>query len=114
MKVGSLDDLAQIASDICPNAPLDLGIARAVKTLRDAGLHTVESCEGGVGHAFADPTVKIHGTAGDGWRALAVCLDHQLPVAHIQRVWDVTHGEVDGPYWQIVFRAKRPVAVVDR
>lgn len=100
------DELAVWAAEICPNAPLDLGIVRAVKALRDAGIHTVESCEGGPGHAYADPTVKIHGTHGDGWRALSVCMDHRLPVVQLNRGWSVTHGEVDGPFWEIVFRAK--------
>lgn len=98
------DELAGLAAEICPNAPLDLGIARAVKILLDAGIQTLESCEGGEGHAYTDPTVMFHGSVGDGWRALAACIDHGLPVTHLHRTWALTHGEVDGPYWQVVFR----------
>lgn len=99
-------DLTALAAEICPNAPLDLGIVRAVKILQDAGIRTVESCEGGEGHAYADATVTFHGTGGDGWRALAACMDHGLPVVQLHRTWDLTHGEVDGPYWQVVFSAR--------
>lgn len=97
-------DAAEIARSICPNDPLDPGIARIVKLLRDAGVHTVESCEGGDGHAFRDPTVKLSGTTGDGWRALAICQDHGLPVMHLERAWDLLGAEPDGPYWKLVFR----------
>lgn len=100
------DYRSAIAAEICPGAPLDLGIACAVKLLRDAGVETYESCEGGDGHAYAEPTVRFHGGLGEGWRALATCQVHRLPVRAVSRVWDVSDGEPTGPYWQIVFREK--------
>jgi hypothetical protein len=45
---------------------------RVVATLRDAGLHTFESCEGGDGHGYDRPTVKLYGLQAEGWRALAL------------------------------------------
>lgn len=92
-------------NDRGPTTPLDPGIARAVEVLRSNGVHTFESCQGGEGHSFCWPTVKLYGTMAEGWRALAICKDHGLPVRTLERVWDMEDGEPSGPYWQIVFRA---------
>ena len=51
---------------------LDPGIAAYVDALRDAGVETFESCEGGSGHAYPEPTVRFGGGPGEGFRALAV------------------------------------------
>jgi hypothetical protein len=58
--------LAQWASEICPGHPIDLGIVRAVKILRDAGFETFEACEGGGEHAYPEPTVRFDGLR-KGW-----------------------------------------------
>jgi len=50
--------------------PVDMGIVRAVRILRTVGIPTYESCEGGEGHGFAEPTIKFGGTLEDGWRAI--------------------------------------------
>jgi len=96
--------LAAWASEICPGAPIDLGIVHAVKVLRDAGVETFESCESGDGHAYPAPTVRFHGDRCDGWRALAAVQRQQLPAIQVQRVWPLNDGEPTGPYWEIVFR----------
>lgn len=88
-----------------PTTPLDPGIADTVKALQAAGVHTYESCQGGEGHSYADPTVRFYGSPGEGWRALAVCMELGLPVVHIHRSWDMDAGEPSGPYWELVFRA---------
>lgn len=38
---------------------LDPGIAGAVRVLMVAGIHTFESCEGGAGHAYPEPTIPV-------------------------------------------------------
>ena len=38
---------------------LDPGIERAVNLLREARVETFESCEGGAGHAFPEPTIRF-------------------------------------------------------
>ena len=101
-----MSDLTDLAISICPGAPLDLGIARAVKVLQDAGIETYESCEGGRGHAYPRPTIRFHGDLGAGWRALGACRTYDLPVRDLARVWVVIEGEPTGPYWQLVFRRK--------
>lgn len=55
---------------------LDPGIRDAVRILRRGGVETFESCQGGYGHpenpggkhAYAEPTVRWHGTSADGGR----------------------------------------------
>jgi len=85
--------------------PLDAGIEWAVHALRSAGIETYESCEGGPGHVFAEPTVRFHGQAAEGYRAVAIALQQRLPVYAVKRVWTVEDGELTGPVWEMVFRA---------
>jgi hypothetical protein len=83
--------------------PLDDGIRRAVLVLRSEGIETFESCEGGPGHAFPDPTIKFHGSSWAGYRALAVAMENGLRVARLQRVYHVHDGQLAGPWWELVF-----------
>lgn len=83
---------------------LDAGIRRAVLMLRSAGVETFESCEGGAGHAFPDPTIKFHGGAWAGYRAFAAAVECGLPVLRIQKVYGVSGAQLEGPWWEIVFR----------
>lgn len=100
------DDIDDLARRICPSDPLDSGIARAVGVLVGAGVETFESCEGGEGHSSAAPVVKFYGSNAAGWAALAACLDHDLPVSELARVWDLDAAEPSGPYWKLVFARK--------
>jgi hypothetical protein len=50
---------------------LDAGILPVVQVLAQNGVETFESCEGGEGHAFYEPTVRFHGNHAEGFRALA-------------------------------------------
>lgn len=92
-----------------PKVPgvIDPGIRQAVQRLQDAGIETFESCEGGPGHAYPEPTVAFYGGHAAGWRAIAVCLDHGLPVLSLKRVWDVLDtSDITGPHWNITFRRR--------
>lgn len=82
---------------------LDRGISYAVKVLREAGIETFESCEGGSGHPFPEPTVRFHGQAGEGFRALAVALEFGLPVFSLRRYWSIEDQVPVGPQWELVF-----------
>lgn len=96
--------------------PLDPGIADAVLCLVGAGIETFESCEGGPGHAYPEPTVRFHGDRTEGLRALAAALAANLPVKDLRRVWPVLDGEPTGPWWELTFsptRAGRTSAVSD-
>src|SRR5437867_3165810 len=80
---------------------LDKGIRDAVLTLRAAGIETYESCEGGNGHAFLEPTIRFHGHKSEGFRALAAALQAGLRVSELRRVWPIIDGEPTGPCWEL-------------
>lgn len=82
---------------------LDAGIEKAVLLLRDCGIETIESCQGGDGHAFPEPTVRFAGGKEEGYRALSVALKHNLKVLELRRVWPVLDQEPTGPYWDLTF-----------
>jgi hypothetical protein len=84
--------------------PLDRAISYAVKVLREGGVETFESCEGGSGHAFHEPTVRFHGGPEAGFHALACARRHGLPVAELRRFWQIVQGEPNGPYWEMTFQ----------
>jgi len=86
--------------------PLDVGICRAVQILHAAGIETFESCEGGFGHTYPQPTIRFHGERSEGFRALAIALQNNLPVSAIRRIWNINDGEPTGPDWEIVFCRK--------
>ena len=84
----------------------DQGIARYVEILRDNGVETFESCEGGPGHALPEPTIAFSGPPFAGLEAVSVALKHGLPVSDLRRYWSVVDGELTGPHWQITFTDK--------
>ena len=85
---------------------LDVGIKDAVTILVKAGVETCESCEGGPGHAFPEPTICFHGQRDEGFRAFALAMQHGLPVSALRRAWPIIDGEPTGPYWELVFYKK--------
>lgn len=89
------------------DSPLDPGIKEAVDALREYGVETYESCEGGPGHSYPKPTVRFHGQQEEGYRAFAAARERGLPVAYLKRVWSVEDGELVGPTWELVFVVER-------
>lgn len=87
--------------------PLDIGIAAAVDMLRAAGIETFESCEGGPGHAYPEPTVRFYGDRAEGFKALAIAIQRGLPVTGLRRVWPLVDGEPTGPWWELTFLANQ-------
>src|SRR5688572_25103382 len=87
---------------------LDPRIEPAVRVLRASGVPTYESCEGGPGHAFPEPTVRFRGNMAEGFAALATAIDAEpeigLSVYQLRRVWRLDDGEPTGPWWDLVFR----------
>jgi hypothetical protein len=82
---------------------LDAGILPIVQILTENGVETFESCEGGNGHAFPEPTVRFHGNHAEGFRALAVALQHGLRVCELRRYYSIEDGEPVGPHWEMTF-----------
>jgi hypothetical protein len=82
---------------------VDPGISREVTVLWENGIETFESCEGGPGHSFAEPTIRFHGGKSEGFKALAIASQHGLRVAELRRYWSIIEGEPVGPHWEITF-----------
>lgn len=82
---------------------LDERIRPVVAALRAEGVETFESCEGGVGHAYPEPTVRFFGDRAEGYRALAVTVRLGLTVTALRRTWPIVEGEPTGPWWEMTF-----------
>ncbi len=85
------------------DSPLDKGIKRYVEILDGAGIETYESCEGGKEHTYPEPTIRFHGDGAEGFKALAVALQNNLPVSYLRRIWSIQDLQPVGPTWEIVF-----------
>jgi len=87
---------------------LDPGIGEWVNILRSHGVETFESCEGGDGHAYLEPTIAFgtHASPEEGWHALSVALCHGLPVRELRLAWEIYRGTgfPCSPRWELVFR----------
>ncbi|HEY5385790.1 MAG TPA: hypothetical protein VIJ56_11195 [Acidimicrobiales bacterium] len=104
------EDLRRFAQEIDSLVPVDLGIVRAVKILRDAGFAVTESCEGGDGHSYPEPTVQFVGSHATGWAAMAELMTYGLPIRRLGQMWTFDHsygqGHPTGPDWFITFYRK--------
>lgn len=87
---------------------LDSGIVDFVRLLQEAGIETTESCQGGEGHTYPEPTVRFNGDNSEGFKALAAAMQAQLPVMELRRVWSMQGGEPHGPDWELVFYSETP------
>ncbi len=85
---------------------LDQGISPFVRSLRDHNVETFESCEGGAGHAYPEPTVRFYGEKDEGFRAYAAAVREGLPVDALRRVWVTVGEELTGPYWEMTFHSR--------
>src|SRR6185437_11899146 len=104
-----LDQLENFAPDrfedgrLDPRYGLDPGIRHYVLILRSQGIETCQSCQGGPGHAYLEPTIEFYGDKSAGPKAVAAALVHGLPVSDLRREWNIRDGEMNGPIWTITF-----------
>jgi hypothetical protein len=88
---------------------LDEGIRFAVRVLHARGIQTGQSCQGGPGHSYEDPTVDVSGGGRfDGWAALAALEEYGLRVSNVSLVWTVRDGLVDDTFWRLTLRRAWP------
>lgn len=94
--------------DLSPGmiAEIDELILPAVLLLNKYGFETFESCQGGPGHCYLDPTVRFEGTEFDMFRAYELCQIHGMNVITAKRVYskedvlsEVENGESIGEAW---------------
>lgn len=99
------DELIASLGEFAPETdlPLDSGILGFVLVLRSGDIDTFESCQGGAGHSFPEPTVKFHGNGWEGFKALAIAMTYRLPVLAVRLSWDVCDGMPHGPWWEMTF-----------
>lgn len=83
---------------------MDAGIRDAVRVLIEKGIETVQSCQGGPGHAYPEPTIEFVGGYEAGFRAFAIATTFGLRVRELRRVWSIESGEPVGPHWVMTFR----------
>lgn len=88
--------------------PLDEGIREAVEILAKNGIETYESCQGGEGHAYPEPTIRFEGDMSEGPKAVSIALAHGLRVASLRRAWAVSDKMLHGPWWEMTFYPSRP------
>ena len=73
---------------------LDPKIAPYVRELQAHGIETTESCQGGEGHCFPEPTIKFDGQRDQGWKALHIAQERGWPVSALRRVWQLKDTKV--------------------
>lgn len=83
---------------------LDEGIRFAVLVLHAAGIETCQSCQGGEGHAYHEPTVDLVAGHGDAWgfKALAALEDYGVSVRSVSLVWNISRGLPYEKLWRLV------------
>ena len=80
---------------------LDTGISELVVCLMSKGIETFESCQGGEGHCYPEPTVRFHGSNSEGYKALAFAMEEGFRVSELRRVWPLINDSLTGPYWEL-------------
>lgn len=80
--------------------PLDVGIIRIVRILKEEGIETQQSCEGGEGHSYDWPSVDV---SGQPWRALDLCNTYGLPVHQISELHRIEQGNPVEHFWRLEF-----------
>jgi hypothetical protein len=62
-------------------------ILPAVKVLNEHGFKTFESCQGGEGHCFSEPTVRFFGSEWDLIKAFEICQAYNMVAFQARRVY---------------------------
>ena len=88
------------------NPPLDSGIEKEVRVLRNHGIETYESCEGGDGHPCPEPMVRFYGDNAEGYRAVTIAIQNNLKPSELRRFWAIIDNELVGPNWEMTFIPK--------
>ena len=84
---------------------LDAGVRFAVKVLHAKGFETCQSCQGGDGHSYDQPTVDLNAAADDAWgfAAMATLQDYGLQVRELSLLWNIRNGLPYEKLWRITF-----------
>lgn len=85
---------------------LDPGIRFAVRVLHADDIDTCQSCQGGKGHSYPEPSIDMVAGSDDaeGFAAVAALQRYGLPIRSVSLVWEISHSGT--PYeklWRITF-----------
>lgn len=86
-----------------PWEELDDGILPIVKVFYEEGIETFESCQGGPGHCFPEPTVRFYGGIDQGWKAFHIAVQYNLRPTSLRRTYSIQDKEPVGPDWEMTF-----------
>jgi len=86
-------------------AGIDAGVRFAVKVLHAQGIDTCQSCQGGKGHAYPEPSIEMVCGSDDarGFAALSALNAYGLPVQDIAIIWKIHNGMPYEKLWRITF-----------
>jgi hypothetical protein len=95
---------------------LDPGIRFAVRVLHAGGFETCQSCQGGKGHAYFEPTIDLIARDDDaiGFGALATLRDYGLPLNGVAIVWPIANGQPYEKLWRVTFARTMEARADDR
>jgi hypothetical protein len=93
---------------------LDRWMRYAVLVLHRGGIRTYESCQGGHGHAFPEPTVRFEGDREDAFRAVTLARSCGLPAHHLRQFWRLNEEGAESPAWELTFYPLRHLMRVQR
>src|ERR1700734_2871104 len=82
---------------------IDQNIVNEVNILWNNGINITESCQGGQGHPYPEPTIRFSGGINEGLKAVSIAIEFGLKIINLKRVWSIIDGEIVGPEWEIVF-----------
>ena len=82
---------------------VDEGIKPILRIFYEEGVETFESCQGGRGHCFPEPTVRFYGGAHEGFRVLSIAIQYNLQPTKLRRYYAVNNCEPVGPDWEMTF-----------
>jgi hypothetical protein len=83
---------------------IDPGIARVVRILKEHGVGTCQSCQGGDGHSYRHPTVDIY---GEPWKALDIANNYGIRVDTISQHFSIREGNPVEYFWRVEFNARQ-------
>ncbi len=92
-------------------ADLDPGIRDAVAALRRRGIKTVDSCQGGEGHAWIWPVVSFEASEDDAMGAFRFLIESGFPADRLHKAWHHCpdcYPELSGPVWEVIFLRDMP------
>ena len=92
---------------------IDPDIEPLVTILRQNGVETCQSCQGGPGHSSDKPYVDFSGGDGAGYLAVGVALTYGMPVTRLQRTWSVLEKVLKGPVWRMTFSSSHMTKCAD-